>query len=770
MADQNQNPRPPEDDVNAFIKAVRSVQPFAKEDDLSDVKFELPEAVKAADERRIETRAKSASAEDLAAGHKVWFQSNDEAQVKTAMRQYTFEGPDGSPRDPDVYRMARFVHTADGRFAIDNAAIVTRPQPGALVERIQTFDDEAAGLDMWQQYVKQAGLKSYTYHNEKQIYDQPPVYRVEAIGAKNEPARDQGAEAFPKPVAYSEVRMTAYEMVEAGDPPFALVERFKTAEMQNPTHRIMERFEHEEVATQAFENIRRQGYTHDMNTAIHNRIARNEFVEAERQADPIDRYLQYRVQAAERENLHSPTFNRMEVEAGSDRMAVRIATDPALMAKAGESLGAEVTERACRAKIHHLEPAEIALLERVAPSFQQTCSTGSTDSNSRLGAGKGTRTEVSGGELIDRTYAAAYRYQSADPVHQRAIEARAIEAIRSAPTHQRAELAMSGFRGAGEAADLSNQGEAMLHQTVARWERTASDQLGTTANVVKLETVRELRDSNRAAEVIRAIDGAAQRQQRGEHAGRWPELTKDEREAQDRFIANNPGILRDPNTGFAPNGALIDKRIPLEVYAQSRGISVDGKPLETPPVAPSVPSKFDLQQAYKRADELTERYGNINHPAVQRELRAVAAEVLKSESQPGSGPATWTPERDAEIREKIGAKPATKLISHQIDQLKAGREIEKDPVAEYARVRRAWLEAETQKDFDPSAAARAMGLKNQAIKIAQQVENDPGLVARAITAKEAEHMGTLLQRQGHPVQNLPVKGGRSRNNDIGPSM
>lgn len=664
MADQDQNSRPPENDVSAFIKAVRGTQPSTKEDGLSDVNLDLPEAGKAASDRRIETRAKTA----------------DEAQVKSA------------------------------------------------------------------------------------------VYRVEAVGAQTEPARVQGTEALPKPVAYSEVRLTAFEIVEAGEPPFALVEHFKTAEMEKPAHRIMERFEHEGVAEQAFENVRRQGYTFDMSAAIHNRIARNEFVAAERQADLIDRYLQYREQAAQRENQASPTFNRMEVEAGSDRMAVRIATDPALMAKAGENLGAEVTERACKVKIHHLEPAEVALLEKVAPSFQQACSTGSTDSNSRLDAGKGTQIEVSAGELIDRTYAAAHRYQSADPVHQRAIEARAVEAIRSAPTHQRAELAMSGFRGIGEAADQGNQSEAVLHQTVAKWERTASTQLGTTANVVKLETVRDLRESSRAADVIRVLDGAAQRQQRGEHAGRWPELTKDEREAQDRFIASNPGILRDPNTGFAPNGAIIDKRIPLEIYAQSRGISVDGTPLEAPPAAPTKPNKVSLQEAYKRADELTEKHGDINHPAVQRELRAVAAEVLKSEAQPGSGPATWTPERDAEIREKIGAKPPTKLIEHQIEQLKAGKEIEKDPVAEYARVRRAWLEAETQKDYDPSAAARAMGLKNQAVKIAQQVEKDPGLVARAITAKEAEHMGTLLQKQGHPVQNLPVKGGRSRNNDIGPSM
>jgi hypothetical protein len=33
-------------------------------------------------------------------------------------------------------------------------------------------------------------------------------------------------------------------------------------------------------------------------------------------------------------------------------------------------------------------------------------------------------------------------------------------------------------------------------------------------------------------------------------------MTEKQKAAQQRFIDANPGILKDPNTGFAPNGAI----------------------------------------------------------------------------------------------------------------------------------------------------------------------------------------------------------------------
>lgn len=503
-------------------------------------------------------------------------------------------------------------------------------------------------------------------------------WRVDAVGADIEGQLNRYDKPLQEPAAYSEMRLMWNEKAAEGEPAYTLVERVKTVEDAKPVDHVRGVFVDEDAALRGFGEQSRDGYRMTEKLAIEARQLRNEFVTWENtqgRNDPAESYRLYREMSRTQGNGHDVV---MEADAGADRMALAIATDPKQMQRADEALKREVLDRVCNVKDHHLEPADRVLKAQHDASLQRACEANTADTTGRVEVKSEPKIERVR-DLIESTYADARRFERADVETRKQIEAQAIDRLKVAPTYQRAEIAM--------AHNLTNSEHGRLHRTAVRWEAAATGQLGAKEEATRAYAMQEMRGTDRGAAVVRALDLATvPPAERGKVTQMFSPMTEEQKAAQQRFIDANPGILKDPNTGFAPNGAIIDKRIPLAVYRQA-GQAPTADQLKVTPPGPAT-----LRRAFEEVDRLAMKHGNVNHVAVRRELNKIAAEVLKSERTAGGPAPQWTPERDAEIRAKIGANPAPKVMQEQIDQLKTGHAIE-DPVAAFAIARRDYLVA-----------------------------------------------------------------------------
>lgn len=580
-------------------------------------------------------------------------------------------------------------------------------------------------------------------------------WRVDAVGADIDGQVNRHTKPLQEPTAYSEMRLMWNEKAAEGEPAYTLVERVKTVEDAKPVDHVRGVFVDEDAALRAFGEQSRDGYRMTEKLAIEARQLRNEFVARENtqgQNDPIESYRQYREMSRTQGNGHDVV---MEADAGADRMALAIATDPRQMQRADEALKREVLDRACNVKDHHLEPADRVLKAQHDATLQRACEANAADTTDRVEVKPDPKTERVR-DLIESTYEDARKFQKADPETRRQIEEQAVTRLKLAPSHQRAEIAM--------AHNLTNSEHGSLHRTAVRWEAAATGELGAKEEATRAYAMQEMRGTDRGAGIVRALNLAAVAPaERGKMMPMFHEMTERDKDLQRRHIESRPGILNDPKTTFAPNGAMIDKSYPLSYYRQHSGRTGQAPTGDQLKVTP--PGPATLRRAFEEADKLALKYGSVVHPAVRRELNKIAGEVLKGEPAEGGRTPQWTPERDAEIRAKIGANPAPKMVQEQIDQLKTGQAIEKDPVAAYIRARQDYVYAASKSDYDLSAKSDMRIAERRALSLAQQIDKDPSLVAKAVASKEAGHMSKLLQKHRVPVQNLPGASGPQKSND-----